>query len=202
MIDTFLTPPRTTAEWAADALRLIGFLSVVVALVMYSPTDAGILALATPALVAPRFVGLRGSADVVYCIIVLVAAWSNVFDIYRTVVGWDVIVHFVATGVLAGVAYLLLARLGILPLPGTPHHGTAVGIIITTALGLALSALWEMIEWLGFTFISDNIFVEYDDTIGDMAAGGAGALVAGVLVAYVRLLDSRVTGAQRETAAA
>ncbi|GAA1531268.1 putative membrane protein [Microbacterium ginsengiterrae] len=202
MIDTFLTPPRTTAEWAADALRLIGFLSVVVALVMYSPTDAGILALATPALVAPRFVGLRGSADVVYCITVLVAAWSNVFDIYRTVVGWDIIVHFVATGVLAGVAYLLLARLGILPLPGTPHHGAAVGIVITTALGLALSALWEMIEWLGFTFISDNIFVEYDDTIGDMAAGGAGALVAGVLVAYVRLLDSRVTGAQRETAAA
>lgn len=188
MIENFLAPPRTGTQWAADGLRLVGAGSVIVALVLFQLTDAGILALALPALLAPRFVGLRGSADVAFCVTVLVAAWSNVFDLYRLVPGWDLAVHLVATGVLAGVAYLLLARLRILPLPGAHHNRAAIGIVITTVLGLALSALWEMIEWVGFTFISDSIYVTYDDTIADMAAGGVGALLAGLLMAFVRLL--------------
>ncbi len=54
-------------------------------------------------------------------------------------------------------------------------------------IGLAASAVWEMIEWAGRTFVTDEIFVTYEDTIGDMAMGGLGALAAGVLVAVVRL---------------
>ena len=45
-----------------------------------------------------------------------------------------------------------------------------------------------MVEWLGKTFITDEIFVTYTDTIGDMAVGGLGALIAGIVVARVRLL--------------
>lgn len=196
MIDTFLTAPRTPSEWAADALRLIGAASVVVALVLFELTDAGILALALPALLAPRFAGLRGGADVAFGVTVLVAAWSNVFDMYRRILGWDLVVHLVATGMLAGVAYLLLARLGVVAVPGVRHNGAAA-LVITTTLGLAMSALWEIIEWVGFTFISDSIFVAYDDTIGDMAAGGAGALLAGVIVAFVPLLKPEVSVARQ-----
>ena len=46
---------------------------------------------------------------------------------------------------------------------------------------------WEMVEWFGYRFITDAIFVTYDDTIGDMMAGGAGALAAGVLASRFRL---------------
>jgi hypothetical protein len=190
MIENFLAPPRTAAEWTADALRLVGAASVIVTFVLFASTDAGILALALPALLAPRFIGLRGSADVAVGATVLVAAWSNVFDAYRRIPGWDLVVHFAATGTLALVAYLLLARLRVLPLPGSREHRTAIAVVISTALGLALSAVWEMIEWVGFTFISDDIFVAYGDTIGDLAAGGAGALLAGVILAFVPLLRS------------
>lgn len=40
----------------------------------------------------------------------------------------------------------------------------------------------------GRRFLSDEIFVGYQDTIGDMAVGGVGAAVAGLLLTRVRVL--------------
>ena len=47
--------------------------------------------------------------------------------------------------------------------------------------------MWEFVEWVGYRFITDAIFVTYDDTIGDMMAGGFGALVAGVCASRFRV---------------
>ncbi len=66
---------------------------------------------------------------------------------------------------------------------------TAAGtVVVAVAVGLALSAVWEMVEWAGWLFISDEIFVGYQDTIGDMAIGGVGAAVAGLVLTRVRVL--------------
>jgi len=183
----FLRPPVTSGEYAADALRVIGLLSVVAAAIWWEPTDAGILALALPALLVPRFVGVRSSFDIVYCLTVLVAAWSNVLDLYRTVAAWDLLLHVVCTGVIAAMLYLVFSRFGIVPAPGSASFRPRMAIAIVPALGLAVSALWEMIEWLGYTFVSNEIFVAYGDTIADMAVGGLGAVAAGTVVAFVRL---------------
>jgi hypothetical protein len=185
----FLRPPQGVAAWAADAVRLLGPLSVVAAFVWWSPTDAGILALTLLGLVVPRFIGVRPAFDVVFCLTVLVAAWSNVLGLYETVPGWDLVVHFVCTGVLAAMAYIALARLEVVPAPLSPTTRPLTPIVLVTSVGLALSAVWEMAEWVGKTFVDPGIFVTYQDTIGDMAAGGLGALVAGLVVARVRLLD-------------
>lgn len=187
MIAAFLRRPRGAAEFAADAVRVIGLLSVVVAAIRWSPTDAGILAFALPALVLPRFLGARPGFDVMFGLVVLVAAWSNVLDLYRTVPGWDLLVHGVCTGVLGAMVYLLLARLRVAPLLGQKGFRRRIPIIIVPAIGLAASALWEMVEWFGYTFINDAIFVTYADTIGDMALGGVGAVLAGLVVAHVRI---------------
>jgi hypothetical protein len=48
-----------------------------------------------------------------------------------------------------------------------------------------------MLEWIGWRFISEEIYVAYEDSIGDMAAGGLGGLLAGLLVARVRLLEEQ-----------
>jgi hypothetical protein len=183
----FLRPPATSGEYAADALRVIGLLSVVAAAIWWEPTDAGILALALPALLVPRFVGVRSSFDIVYCLTVLVAAWSNVLDLYRTVAAWDLLLHVVCTGVIAAMLYFVFSRFGIVPAPGSAPFRPRMAIAMVPALGLAVSALWEMIEWLGYTFVSDEIFVAYGDTIADMAVGGLGAVAAGIVVAFVRL---------------
>ncbi|WP_288873201.1 hypothetical protein [uncultured Microbacterium sp.] len=187
MKEDFLRRPRTVAEYGADAIRVIGVLSVLVAAIWSTPTDAGILALATPALMLPRALGMRGGVDLAIGVTVLVAAASNVFDLYRSVPGWDLVVHFVCTGAIAATGYLVLARLRIVPAQDSPEFRRRIPVVLCTILGLAVSAVWEMIEWAGRTFVTDEIFVTYEDTIGDMALGGLGALAAGVLVAFVRL---------------
>lgn len=187
MKENFLRLPRGVAEYTADALRVLGVLSVLVAAIWSTPTDAGILALALPALMVPRILGMRAWIDIVVGVTVLVAAASNVFDLYRTVAGWDLVVHFVCTGVIAATGYLVLARCRVVPGQQSTAFLKRTAIVVTTILGLAVSALWEMIEWAGRTYVTTEIFVTYQDTIGDMAVGGLGAVAAGMIVASVRL---------------
>jgi hypothetical protein len=187
MIQSFLRRPRTAGDFAADAVRALGLVSVVAAAIWWQPMDAGILALALPALLVPRFLGIRPWFDIVFCVVVLVAAWSNVLGLYESVAGWDLVVHFACTGVIAAVAYLALARAGIVPSPSSERFAPKHSFVLVPIVGLAASAAWEMLEWVGYTFISDEIFVAYVDTIGDMAFGVLGSIVAAILVAYVRL---------------
>lgn len=188
MIENFLRAPRKPAEWIADAVRVSGALSVVALFIWSTVTDAGILALALPALLIPRFIGARPAFDIFFGLTVLVAAWSNVLDLYTTLPGWDLVVHFVCTGAIAAMGYLTLVGFAVVPSPRAARARRRTPIVIVIILGLAASAVWEMVEWAGKTFVTSEIFVTYDDTIGDMAAGGLGAVIAALVVARVRLL--------------
>lgn len=187
MVGNFLTKPRTGLEFAADALRVIGLLSVAAAAIWWTPTDAGIIGFALPALFVPRFLGFRPGFDIVFSATVLVAAWSNVLELYTNVPGWDLVVHAVCTGVLALAVYLALVWVQVVPDPDAARTPARIPLVLVTAFGLSISALWEMVEWAGWAFITDEIFVTYQDTIGDMAAGGVGAAAAGILLARIRL---------------
>ncbi|WP_309069626.1 hypothetical protein [Microbacterium sp.] len=70
-----------------------------------------------------------------------------------------------------------------------PRRQARVPIVLVGMTGLAISAAWEMIEWFGYTFVSDAIYVAYVDTIGDMAAGGLGALLAGVIASRMGIIE-------------
>lgn len=187
MKEDFLRPPRTAAEWTADALRAVGVLAVVAAAIWLKPTDAGIAALALPALMLPRMMGLKPWFDVAACVTVLVAAWSNVFDLYRTITGWDLLLHCLCTGVLAIVLAVVLERTGVVALTRDSGARARTPLVLLPLLALAISAVWEMVEWVGWAFLSDEIFVTYQDTIGDMVFGGLGGIVAGVLLSRARL---------------
>ncbi|MBO0594829.1 DUF2238 domain-containing protein [Nesterenkonia sp. E16_7] len=182
MIENFLRAPRSPAEYAADILRGLGVLGVVLAAVFFEPTDAGILAFALPGLFAPRFLGFPAAADLAVSVILLIAAWSNVFDLYTRIPNWDLLVHFFCTAVLAAGLYVVLLRSQVVADPRASPLAATVGVLLTATLGLALSAVWEMVEWLGFIFITPDISVTYTDTIGDMAAGGIGSVAVGVVV--------------------
>ena len=176
-------PPRTTTEWMADAVRAVAILIVLVAAFALPVTDTAVLSMALPAVMLSRMLGLRAGLDLATCVTVLVAAGSNVLDLYRAWTGWDLIVHAVCTGVLAAVTLVVLDDTGVIA--RTARRRTP--IVVASMAGLALSAVWEMVEWFGYRFITDSIFVTYDDTIGDMIAGGIGALIAGVLASRFRL---------------
>lgn len=190
MMRNFLRPPHTPGLVLGDAVRLIGLLSVAVAALWWGPTDAGILAFTFPGLLFARFLGLRPTADIFAGVTLLLAAWSNVFDLYTTIAWWDIPLHFFGTAVLSAMAYVAAAQWGIVPDASAPSTNRLGVVLISISFGLALSVLWEMVEWAGFTFISDDIYVAYADTIGDMAFGGLGAVAAGLAVANWHL-DSR-----------
>lgn len=169
--------PRTPVEWTADAVRAIAIFAVLVSAFTLPATDTAVLSMALPAVMLSRMLGLRAGLDLATSMTVFVAAGSNVLDLYRTWTGWDLIVHAACTGVLAAVALVVFDDAGVV----APTGRRRTSIVVATTAGLALSAVWEMVEWFGYRFISDSIFVTYDDTIGDMAAGGIGALLVGIL---------------------
>jgi len=183
MRDDFLRPPRTVGEGIADGLRALGVLGVLAAAIWLQPTDAGIAALALPALMLPRMLGMAAWFDIVACAVVLVAAWSNVFDLYRSITGWDLLLHLTCTGVLAVIVALILTRAGVAAVTRDAGARPRTPLVLLPLIALAISALWEMIEWLGWAFVSDDIFVTYQDTIGDMVFGGLGGVAAGLLLA-------------------
>lgn len=182
MKEDFLRPPRTAAEWTADALRIIGILGVVTAALWLKPTDAGVAAFALPALMLPRMLGLQGWFDTAACATVLVAAWSNLLDLYAAIPSWDLVVHFACTGVLAVIAAEVLTRAEVVAITAAARPRARTPLVLVPLIALALSAVWEMIEWFGSVHISDAIHVGYQDTIGDMILGGLGGVAAGIVL--------------------
>jgi hypothetical protein len=180
------TPARREAtarrRWvAADAVRVAGVLSVLVALT-FDAVAVALMLLVLGGLVLPRLLRIPGPLDLAYGTGLLVAAWSGILDVYESVAWWDLVVHFAVTGLVAAVAYLVVVRLGaaIDPVDAVTRGQRGGLVLITLGLGLALSVQWEIGEWLGHTYLDESIYVSEADTIGDLVAGGLGSVVAGL----------------------
>lgn len=184
MRQMFLRPPVGVGMYVADALRVLGLVAVIVAAIGWGGTAAGVMGLVLIGLVLPRFIGAAPAFDIGLGAILLVAGWSSVVDLYGTIPFWDLLVHFAAGGAIAAGIYLLLGFLELVPPPDASSSRLATALVLTTCFGLAASAVWEMLEWLGHTYVDERIFVGYDDSIGDMALGALGALVAGFALKY------------------
>ncbi|WP_159601800.1 hypothetical protein [Agromyces humi] len=200
MIATFLRRPDGS-EVLADALRLLGAASIVVAAVGWGPLPALTVSLAVFASLFPRLLGVRPSVDLAFGVAVLVSAWSSVLEIYLSVRWWDIPTHFATNGLAAALLYVLLQRTGVIADAGRLRHPVASAVLLTTALGLSLGVLWEVAEWFGHTFIDAAIYVGYSDSIGDLVVGGAGALLAGCGMRFLDG-DSRFVDEQRRAVAA
>ncbi len=174
---TFLQPPHGITAVLADAVRVIGLATFLFSVFAWTGTTSAMFALALLGLVAPRFLGARPAMDLAIGITTLVSAASNRLDLYETLPWWDIPAHLVTTAALAALVILLADRAGVVvdrrPLP--------LGILSLT-VGLALSALWELGEGAGQAGLDPAILTGYDDTIGDMAVGGLGALVIAPLM--------------------
>ncbi|HSP75499.1 MAG TPA: hypothetical protein VLO31_04700 [Cryobacterium sp.] len=149
-------------------------------------TIAGVsLAVVSVGMFLPRMLGVRPGADIAFGIVVLIAVWSSVLQIYISTRWWDLPMHFLTNGLCAALCYLLLVRLGVLADAATFPRPMLSTVVMTTALGLSLGVLWEIFEWFGHTFIDEAIYVAYVDTIGDLVWGGAGSLLAGFSVSFL-----------------
>jgi hypothetical protein len=167
---------------AADVVRLAGMVSFVVALTM-GGIETALFALVLLGLTLLRLVGVAAALDLATGVWLVLAAWFALLDYYLRYQWLDVLVHLSATGLVSVAVFALLVKVGAAHRPDSSGlaRPRLAAVLLTVALGLALGVLWELGEWFGHTYLDGRIQTGYDDTIGDLASGGVGALLAGLL---------------------
>lgn len=97
----------------ADAVRVVGAVSVGVAVLWFDGVAVALMLLVLGGLMVPRALGTPGRLDVAYGAALLVAAWSGVVGLYERIPWWDLVVHFAVTGLVSAMAYLVAVRLDV-----------------------------------------------------------------------------------------
>jgi hypothetical protein len=106
----------------------------------------------------------------------LIDTAGNALDLYDTITWWDDANHLVNWSILTAGFGLFLLRL---PVGKLSTAGLAVGF------GAVSAILWEFAEYFTFVRNSPELATAYTDTLGDLALGTAGSIIAAVLVAWV-----------------
>lgn len=163
------------------AVRWLAPLSALLTVLFFDTAGAAVMMLVCLATTIMWRARLPAALEVATNLVLLVAAWSSVFLLYERFAYWDLVVHFAATAVLAELAFRALERWGRLRAPSYLAHVTVV-----TGLGATLALLWEGVEFAGYALVDPNVQVGYLDTMGDLAAGGVGSLIIGILGARAR----------------
>jgi hypothetical protein len=114
--------------------------------------------------------------DILLTLPFLIDVAGNALDLYDSIDWWDDANHFVNWGLLVAAFGQLLLRLPV-------GRVAAVGLMI--GFGAATAVLWEFAEY--FTFIRDSPELEtaYEDTLGDLALGLSGSVVAALVTAWL-----------------
>jgi hypothetical protein len=112
--------------------------------------------------------------DILLVLPFLIDTIGNALDLYDTIGWWDDANHFVNWGILTLAFGELLLRL---PLGRWNTFALAVGFGATTAV------LWEFAEYIAFIRNSDELATAYTDTLGDLALGLSGSVVAATVTA-------------------
>ncbi len=112
-------------------------------------------------------------ADLLVTITCFSDTLGNRMDLYDTLWWFDDWMHFVNTGLLAA-AFVLL----------TLHRSAGLGRTIERALAFGVTAAlaWEIAEYFAFVSKSSERAGAYDDTLGDLALGTVGTVVAALVV--------------------
>ena len=166
---------------AADGVRVLAALSVVVGAWRWGPVGGALFVLVLGGTIVPRAVRAPGALDLAYGTALLVAAWAAQLGWYDAVAGLDLLVHAVATGLVAAVAAVALARWGVVGAAPVRRPRAALGLVVVGLAALG-AVLWEIGEWYGHTELDPGIHVGYEDTVSDLAAGLLGGVVAGVVL--------------------
>jgi hypothetical protein len=112
------------------------------------------------------------AVDVLVVLPFLIDMAGNAANLYDTVSWWDDLNHLVNWAILVcGLGLLLRGRLSKVVVAGL-----AVGFGAVTAV------LWELLEYVTFIRHSSELRTAYTDTLGDLALGLTGSVVAALLV--------------------
>jgi hypothetical protein len=162
-----------------DVVRVLALVSVVVGTWRSGLVATALFLLVLGGTMLPRAIGSPAALDVAYSSTLLFAAWAAQLDWYVAVSWLDVLVHAVATGLIAVLAVQALQVWGVV---GRERPRAELALLVV-GLGALAAVLWELGEWAGNAWLDRRIQVGYPDTMGDLAAGLAGSVVAAAVVA-------------------
>lgn len=183
------------ARRTADAASGCAVLSLLAGL-WYGPAAIALVALVLLGVVLVRLAPLPGQLQALTLSSLVASAWVALLGGFQQVPWLDVVAHTLITGMLAAGAVALLTGPPLRPRGSGPALDRRVDVVLlTTGLGSLLAVIWEIAEWVGHVYVDSAVFVSYDDTIGDLAAGLVGSLLAGVLLG--RIIRPRTGGPPR-----
>jgi len=113
--------------------------------------------------------------DILVVLPFLIDTIGNAADFYDTISWWDDLNHFVNWALIVAAFCQLLLRLPVGPL---------AGVAIAIGFGAVTAILWEIAEYLTFIHDSSELATAYTDTLGDLALGLTGSVVAAVATYY------------------
>lgn len=182
------TPVLEQGRWrATDAMRLVILVSVPLAWVAAGFPSAAAVFLVLGGSMLTRLAPISSTVDLVTQAVLLAAAWCATLGLYESVTGLDLVAHLASGAVLALLARALLLQARLLPADGAVRSAGARAVHVVSAVAL-LGLLWELGEWAGNAWITPAIHVGYEDTLSDLVADVAGAVLA---VAAVELAGRR-----------
>ena len=109
--------------------------------------------------------------DILVVLPFLIDTAGNAANLYDTIGWWDDANHFVNWALLVAAFTQLLLRLPV---------GWLAGVSIAIGFGAVTAILWEFAEYFTFIRNSPELETAYTDTLGDLALGLTGSVVAAV----------------------
>jgi hypothetical protein len=164
------------AAWVGVALLLAA-----VVLVVLQGQWLTALPLVIFAAVAVLFIKLEAHLPTLFDFLFVVAALLNAggwaFKWYNTLGPYDEIAHgFTTFAVTLACGYLAYRRML------TSFYAQRVLFVLTIAsFGIAIGALWEIVEWLSDFFVASRVVESIDDIIDDLIMDSLGASIAGIV---------------------
>lgn len=167
-----------------DVARL-GFIAATIVWGVLGHALTGLIAASAVLLIA-RAISLPRFYDFSVIIVMVLLSWGSALGIYGSWGFYDNLVHFFVPLLTTGMIYLLLVRLDVLPeLRELKGLSQQFGFFLTAmALGMAIGAGWEVVEWLLDQVTNVGRVGSADDTATDLISdtlGSAGSALILVL---------------------
>jgi uncharacterized membrane protein HdeD (DUF308 family)/uncharacterized membrane protein YjdF len=168
-------------DWL-DVLRAI-FIAGTIVFAAQGRSDVLALAAASIVLLVARIINLPRWFDFGLTVAMTLIAWGTALSLYGGWFYYDKVVHSLSPLAYTPVLYIVLVRLGVVPDPGEAirERRTAriAGIfIVAFAVGLAVGAFYENIEWIEdkFDILGGHFVKGLWDTETDLLCDTAGSL--------------------------
>lgn len=164
-----------------DVLRLAFVVGTVVFAAMGRSTAIG-LAFASAFLILAHVAGLPRPFDYGLVVAMGLIAWGTALNLYGSWAYYDKLVHGAGTIFWAPVLYIALARIEALPAIDEMERGHRwLGLfVVTLALGMAVGAGYEIVEWTSDHLAGTHFVKGETDTATDLIADSAGAALGGL----------------------